>query len=86
MSQSPLVTYKFTFHYDILILFKWNMNEYVHKCYYNETAKMYWNQMAGYVTAICTARPNTKNYKNKSNQMIGSYKYIYLLHYCELGK
>jgi hypothetical protein len=60
------------------------MNEYVHKCHYNETAKTYLSQMAVYVTAICTAQPKTTNYKNKTNQMTGSHKYIYLGHYCVL--
>jgi hypothetical protein len=40
--------------------------------------------MAIYITAICTAQLKMTNDKNKSNKMTGSYKYIYLFHYCEL--
>ena len=78
--QSALVTYKLstykiTFHY-ILILLERNMKEYVHKCHYNETAKIYLNLMAVYITAICTAQLKMSNDKNKTNQTTGSYKYV----------
>lgn len=73
MSQSILFTYKLTFHYDILILLAWNMNEYVQKGYSNETAKITSNQMAVHITATHTVQPKITIYKNKSNQMTGSY-------------
>jgi len=39
--------------------------------------------MAIYITALRTARPKMTD-KNKSNQMTGSYKYVYLGLYCQL--